>query len=390
MNRPASIERPGPPRPDELAAFRAIAELAGDAAIIVDCGSRKIRYLSDGAGQLLGCSTDELQEKLASNQPGPLAPVCEALAARLAAPDHERNVRELDLVHREGRVIPAQLISRFVLDDAGQPVALAAIIRDQSPLRAVQAEQKRFASMLNHEFRTPLAVIDGAVQRLEATTTGADEATRQRYRKIGAAVDRLIGMLDEYLSPERMGAIGRQRQPTSMAPRQLLEEGAAIARAAGRHATIEAGELPAALRCEPDGLRLAFKVLLDNAIQFSPSDSVIVLAGRRADGGIELAVRDSGPGIPEQEAAHIFDKFYRGANAAGLPGSGLGLYMARSVIEVHGGTLGHVNLDGGGSEFRICLPTRGGDAGKLLAPDPTNSDNSTQHGVGAGQNARAE
>jgi PAS domain S-box-containing protein len=371
MNRPASIERPGPPRPDELAAFRAIAELAGDAAIIVDCGSRKIRYLSDGAGQLLGCSTDELQEKLASNQPGPLAPVCEALAARLAAPDHERNVRELDLVHREGRVIPAQLISRFVLDDAGQPVALAAIIRDQSPLRAVQGEQKRFASMLNHEFRTPLAVIDGAVQRLEATTTGADEATRQRYRKIGAAVDRLIGMLDEYLSPERLAEIGKTA-PAGVDVRALLDEAAAQVRAAGRPVTLSADGLPATLRGDLQGLRLALKVLIDNALAFSPSGSPVELTGRPVANGIELIVHDHGPGVPADDAPRIFDKSYRGSNATS-PGSGLGLYMARSVLEVHGGTLDLLQESGCGATFQVWLPVLNG--GKVVASDEPNSDN---------------
>jgi signal transduction histidine kinase len=188
-----------------------------------------------------------------------------------------------------------------------------------------------------------------------------------------------------------MEAIGRQRQPTSMAPRQLLDEGAAQARAAGRRVTIDAGELPAALRCEPEGLRLAIKVLLDNAIQYSPGDSVIALSGRCAGDGLELAVRNSGPGIPEHEAAHVFDKFYRGANAAGLPGSGLGLYMARSVVEVHGGTLSLARPDAGGAEFTIWLPNPGSSAGKHVAPAVTSSDNPSNHlGPALGENVQAQ
>jgi PAS domain S-box-containing protein len=368
MNCPASIERPGPQRPDELVAFRAIAELAGDAAIIVDCGSRTVRYLSAGAGQLLGCSPDEFEKEMDSGQPGPLAPVCEALAARLSAPDHERNVRELDLAHRGGTVIPVQLISRFVLDDAGQPVALAAILRDQSPL---QAEQKRFASMLNHEFRTPLAVIDGAVQRLEATATGADEATRQRYRKIGAAVDRLIGMLDEYLSPERMAAMGKTA-PAGVDVRALLDEAALQARAAGRPVTLSADGLPATLRGDLQGLRLALKVLVDNALAFSPAGSPVELTGRPVANGIELIVRDHGAGVPPEDAPRIFDKSYRGSNATS-PGSGLGLYMARSVLEVHGGTLDLLQESGEGATFHVWLPVLNG--GKVVASDEPNSDN---------------
>jgi signal transduction histidine kinase len=263
-------------------------------------------------------------------------------------------------------------------------------IRDRSARRAREAEQKRFASMLNHEFRTPLSTIDGAIQRLEATNAGADEPTRQRYRKIAVAVDRLIGMLDDYLSPERMAAIGRQRQPTAIAPRQLLDEGAAQARACGRRVTVEAGELPASLRCDPEGLRLAFKVLLDNAVQYSPADSVIALAGRIAAGGIELAVRNDGAGVADEDAPRIFDKFYRGSNAVGLPGSGLGLYMARAVVEVHGGTLEHARPGHGGAEFRIWLPAQGA-TGKKVAPAGPSSDNQTDKpGEAPGRRSPAE
>jgi signal transduction histidine kinase len=228
--------------------------------------------------------------------------------------------------------------------------------------------------MLNHEFRTPLSTIDGAIQRLEVTGANADEATRARYRKIANAVDRLISMLDEYLSPERLEAIGSRRAPGAIEPRLLLEEGAHQARAAGPSVTVEAGELPGNLRCEPQGLRLAFKVLIDNAILYSPPEGLIALSARRAAGGIELVVRDQGGGVPEDETGRIFDKFYRGRNAVGA-GSGLGLYMARSVVEVHGGSLDMRNLDIRGAEFRIWLPARG-LGGKSVASTASSSDNS--------------
>ncbi|HEX9173524.1 MAG TPA: PAS domain-containing sensor histidine kinase [Telluria sp.] len=399
MSRSASVTPPGPAEisdKDLAEQFRVIAEIGGDLPFSIDCASGQLRYISPAVAALLGYGPQDFHQQLASKAAdGPLAALCGGLPERLRRfaagdPTRRRVVREFDIATPAGHKVPVEVISTLLPDGQGAPAHLVGILRDLSPRRARADEQKRFASMLNHEFRTPLSTIDGAIQRLEVTGVHADEATRQRYRKITVAVDRLIGMLDDYLSPERMETIGRQRQATSVAPRQLLEEGAAIARAAGRHVTVEAAELPAALRCEPDGLRLAIKVLLDNAIQYSPGASVIALAGRHAEGGIELAVRDSGPGIPSEEASHIFDKFYRGANAAGLPGSGLGLYMARSVIEVHGGTLSHANPAAGGSEFRIWLPIAGSNAGKHLAPEGTNSDNPDNHsGSAPGQRAEA-
>jgi signal transduction histidine kinase len=78
--------------------------------------------------------------------------------------------------------------------------------------------------------------------------------------------------------------------------------------------------------------------------------------------------------VPPADLPHIFDKAYRGSNAAGLPGSGLGLYMARSMIEVHGGTLEHATPPEGGAEFRLWLPVQDAQ-GKGLASGETSSDN---------------
>lgn len=374
MTGSASIDRtsPAPARPDDMAAFRALAELAGDAAFIVDCRDRSVPYLSAGAGQLLGHRAEDFSQQLsAPGQDGPLAALCAGLDARLqrfADGDHSRLrvVREFEFARPDGSSLPLQVSSTLVLDQAGAAVALAGILRDRSAERAVQAEQQRFARMLNHEFRTPLAVIDGAIQRLEATSGLADDATRQRYRKIGGAVDRLIGMLDEYLSPERMAAIGRARAPSGVDPRVLLDEAAAQARAAGRPVSLQAERLPATLRGDPQGLRLALKVLVDNALAFSPPGSQVELEGRGVANGIDILVRDHGAGVPPADASRIFDKTFRGSNATGLPGSGLGLYMARSVLEVHGGTLELQKLQGTGALFKISLPT-GINRGKFLA-----------------------
>lgn len=247
----------------------------------------------------------------------------------------------------------------------GGGARIAGLVRDTSATRQREEEQRRFASMLNHEFRTPLSTIDGAIQRLEAKSAHADEATRRRYRNIGDAVDRLIGMLDQYLSPDRLEAIGRDKPATGIAPRQLLDEAAALAQAMGRQAAVDARPMPDQLRCAPDGLRLALKVLVENAIQYSAPDTVIRIAGRQADGGLELLVRDQGGGVPAADSDRIFEKFYRGSNAGALPGSGLGLYMARAVIDVHGGS---VTLNPGadcGAEFKIWLPAQEG-WGKVL------------------------
>jgi signal transduction histidine kinase len=383
MTRSASVPPSGSAQLATADAFRTIAELGGDLVFILDPGASKgssaLAYLSPGVNDLLGYGVVDIEQQLADGGDGPLAALCGGLRERLrrfAEGDGSRLrvLREFEVRRPDGRLAPVQVISTLLLDEAGEPRSLAGIVRDLSAQRARAVEQKRFASMLNHEFRTPLSTIDGAIQRLEATGAHADEPTRQRYRKIATATDRLIAMLDDYLSPERMAELGRERQPNGVAPRLLLEEVVAQARVAGRPASLAADDLPPALRGEPAGLRLALKLLLENALRFTPPGSPLHVSGRRAGGGIELALRDQGPGVAAAEAPHIFDKGYRGANAAGLPGKGLGLYMARSVVDVHGGALGVVTPEGGGAEFRLWLPAQDAPV-KGLASGETSSDN---------------
>ena len=135
-------------------------------------------------------------------------------------------------------------------------------------------------------------------------------------------------------------------------------------------------DLPQWLRCDPAGMRLTLEIVLDNAIKYTNPNTAIELLGKNAiEGGIEFLVRDFGAGVPEAELARLFEKSYRGNNAVGVPGSGLGLYMARAMIDVHGGSLTAKNVSESGMEFRIWLPIAS-PPGKSLAPGTTSSDNS--------------
>lgn len=362
--------------------FRAIAELHGDIAWTVDCASARLTYVSPAAIAMSGYDLSEFRCNVEADWTGgPLAALGLGLNERLrrfGAGDlsRKRVVRNYEQRLADGRVIALEVTSCIVANAAGDAVALVGTARDLSQLREKAAERRRFTSMLNHEFRTPLSTIDGAIQRLEATGAGADEATRMRYRKIQAAVDRLIGMMDEYLSPERMEEANATRPEDAVSPALLLEEAAALIRAAGRMAVLEIGELPAQVRCQPGGLRVAIKVLVDNALLYGPADQPVTLSGQRAEGGIALLVRDRGDGVPPADLGRVFERRYRGSNATGF-GSGLGLYMARSVIDLCGGHISAKNVAPSGAEFRIWLPARA-VAGKSVAQKVINSDNSDE------------
>lgn len=366
------------------ARYRLLLEHSSEVSWMADCASGRLTYLSPAAERQFGYRLDTAQPLATA-----LLADLPARLARLAAGDLSRMrvLRQFEQPHADGHPVPVEIESTVVLGDDGRPAALVGVVRDLSGQRALAEQQKKFASMVSHEFRSPLATIDGAIQRLEMTGAHHDEATRKRYAKIQSAVDRLLAMVDDYLSPERLASIGRARQPNELSPQALLETAAAQARARRAGISVRCTGLPQWIRCEPDGLRLALEVLLDNAIKYTKPDTAIELIGKKAmEGGIELLVRDRGDGIPQADLARVCDKAYRGANAAGIPGSGLGLYMARAVVDVHGGTLEVRNLPESGVECRIWLPAPAA-AGKSLAQALGSSDNSpTQVHSATGQN----
>jgi two-component system phosphate regulon sensor histidine kinase PhoR len=360
----------------EAARYRLLLQHSGEVSWMVDCASQRLTWLSPAAERQFGYTLDSahvLTSSLLQDLPARLA--------RYAGGDQSRRhlLRETELPHADGHRVPVEIESTLILNDNDAAVSLVGVIRDLSARRELAAQQKKFASMLSHEFRTPLSTIDGAVQRLEMTGAHHDEGTRKRYRKIQTAVDRMLEMLDEYLSPERMASIGRERQPDEIAPAALLEEVAVQARSRRSPLTVRTQGLPQWIRCDPAGIRLCLEILIDNAIKYTDANTPIELLGKMAmEGGVELLVRDHGAGVPAAELARVFDKSFRGSNAAVVAGSGLGLYLARSIADVHGGTVTVRNIENvseSGAEFRIWLPVAA-SAGKSLARPSGNSDNS--------------
>lgn len=372
--------------------FRTIAEIGGDIAWIVDLPGGTLRYMSAAIEQLSGYTAQEWGDPASGAAPllAALMSGLPARMARLTAGDSSRGklVREADVIHRMGHKLHVEILSTVLLDGAGTPVSLVGMVRDVSLRREHEAGRRRFASMLNHEFRTPLSTIDGAIQRLEVTGAGADQPTRDRYRKIANAVDQMIGMLEQYLSPDVVAASGTVARADRVNPRRLLEEAAQQVRAAGREATLDLGDLPDNMRGQPQGLRLALKVLADNALQYGPLDQPIAFTGAVSDDSVLLSVQDRGAGVPAGEQDAIFGKHVRGSNAGQRAGAGLGLYMARSVVEVHGGTVSHMQLasEGGGitTVFRISLPMRTGVGKNVASAGPSSDNSGNKFKVGSG------
>lgn len=218
--------------------------------------------------------------------------------------------------------------------------------------------QRQFLSMVSHEFRTPLAVIDSAAQMLGLRIDERDPGMRPRLQSIRTNVRRLNGLIEAYLADDRLhaGTLAVEAMPFDLAGllASLVENHGAMSPDA--RFTLDLDGLPETVTGDPDLLSLAFNNLIANAVKYSAADARVEITGRPAPFGFSVAVRDHGIGISANELPHVFDRFFRGSNAAGVTGTGIGLHLVRHVVELHGGTVAVESAPRAGTTFTVTLP----------------------------------
>jgi signal transduction histidine kinase len=237
----------------------------------------------------------------------------------------------------------------------------------RSEAEAAVGARDEFLSIAAHELRTPVAAIKGTAQvTLRAQSRGTLDAARieKALRTINQTSDRLATLTDDLLDVSRIqgGQLALRPEPTDLVT--------LIRRVASRYdEMIEQShvlelDLPAApltIEADPTRLEQVFDNLLSNAIKYSPAGGAIEVILRDSDGSnsVNLAVRDTGIGLPDGMTERIFEPFGRAPNAAArnLPGMGLGLYVSRRIIEMHGGRLWAESPgEGHGTTMQITLP----------------------------------
>ncbi len=225
-------------------------------------------------------------------------------------------------------------------------------------LEADETQRRTLLADVTHELRTPLTVVQGSVEAILDGVHPADEAHLTAILEETRVLDRLIEDL-RTLALSEAGALSLHREPTDLA---ILVIDAATSFAAGALAAgveIESDvddDLPL-VEVDPVRIREVIGNLVANALRHTPSGGRIRIEAQRAGGSpggwIEIAVRDTGSGIDPELLPHVFDRFARGA---GSGGSGLGLSIARGLVELHGGTIEAASPAGGGTAILIRLP----------------------------------
>lgn len=227
-------------------------------------------------------------------------------------------------------------------------------------LRRLSALRADFVSLVSHELRSPMAAVIGAARTLQERWRTLNPDQREAFLALIAdETNRLAALIGDVLDTSRIEA-GTFTYRFSDVDLAALVSDAVGAAAVGQDEVRVRADVADALppiRGDAERLRQVLTNLIDNAIKYSPEGDEVAVRAARENGRVVIEVSDHGPGIPYDQQGLIFEKFRRADVAGGSkPGTGLGLFIARSIAEAHGGSLDVRSRTGAGSTFVLGLP----------------------------------
>lgn len=225
--------------------------------------------------------------------------------------------------------------------------------------RAINALQRRFVAMISHEFRTPLAVIDGAAQRLTRTKGAVTpQFLSDKCVQIKGAVVRMVELMESILAAGRIatGTIAIDKRPCSLSA--VIEECIAHRLEISKDHNIRAdlADLPAFQMVDGVALGRVFTNLLSNAVKYSPNSPEIDVRGWQQGQRVLVTIKDTGIGIDSDDVPKLFEPYFRARSATGIAGTGIGLNIVKEIIELHGGSISVESELGQGTTFVLDLP----------------------------------
>lgn len=237
------------------------------------------------------------------------------------------------------------------------------LVRTMMRQRSLEEMRRDFTHNITHELKTPLSVAVAATDALRHHAAGADPARQKAYLgMIAAQLEQLTMMIERILSVSVEGRKERfnpERLPLRPLVEELLE-GIALNNAEARRVQLRCPE-GLTLTADRFHLRNLLATLLDNALKYAGEEAEVTLTAEQQADGVVIRVADTGCGIAREHLEHLFEKFYRvpTGDLQTARGYGLGLYYARRVAELHGGTITAESRVGRGTTFTVTLPNDG-------------------------------
>jgi len=360
-----------------LARERALAELQAtldslaDALVIYSPEGRVVRY-NAAVAAIFG---DALSAYLAHPGPQWFSQHARRPAGDAVPPEDFTGVRALrgEVVHGDVLVFPrppgedlwvSASAARIALPD-GRIAGVVTTYTDVTVLHRLQQEREDLLRTISHDLRTPLAIIHGHAQELEAQAgVQATPDAQESVQAILRSVQRMHGMIQDLVDAARGDSRTLQLACTRVALAAFLDDLLARARPleeVGRVRLAIPADLPP-VWADSARLERIIMNLLSNALKYSAPDTPVTIRAARRGAEVVVAITDRGPGIPPDELPRIFDRFYRATGGRQAEGMGLGLYIAKLLVEAHGGRLWAESTVDQGSTFSFTLPLARDDA----------------------------
>ena len=300
-----------------------------DEPVLIAAGDGRLLHLNAVAARLFGVSN-----RFAIGRPiDAIIPV-----------DDEPVDLPIVLPNGEDRVYRA--VPRRVVDARGRVIARVVVLRDTTSVAEVERLKADLVSVIGHELRTPITIVKGGVRTLAKTGAVDDEVVAA----MGRNIDRLQRLVEDllFVSAVTDGVHAIQRSTTDVG--ELVDE------VMWDRVTVVRPDITPLLEIDEDKVRHALRHLVDNALKHSDGEVVVTLEVRADD--VEVSVVDAGPGIFSGDIPTLFSKFHQldSSSTRATGGTGLGLYVARRIVEAHGGRIGCTSRLGHGSRFSFTLP----------------------------------
>jgi PAS domain S-box-containing protein len=288
----------------------------------------------------------------------------EVLQRQLESPDDEaRAGQRLVSIMRGGEEVWLSLSEAVMRDPLGAVAGRILAFRDISADRMVEQVKSDFVAAVSHELRTPLTSIYGFAETLLREDIPFGEEDRRTFLGyIASESERLTAIVDQLLNVARLDAGDLQVELGRIDVGSVVSEVVGTAEESGggdgHRFEIDLPDEPLAAEADPDKVRQVFNILVENALRYSPQGAKVTVGARRNADRVEVRVVDEGMGIPASERERIFRKFYRAESAArdGAAGTGLGLFIAKELVNAMGGRIWVDSTEGEGSSFAFELP----------------------------------
>jgi two-component system phosphate regulon sensor histidine kinase PhoR len=243
------------------------------------------------------------------------------------------------------------------LEDEGGCLLL---VQDLTEIRRLETVRRDFVANTSHELRTPIASLKALTETLQSGAIEDSAVAKDFLAKMNTEVDKLTQMV---LELGELSRIESGESPIDMRPfdiTQTIEQAVERLRAQADRAELSltidtSSNLPQALG-DRDRVEQVLVNLIHNAIKFTPSGGIIDLSVKLEGNSIKVSVADSGIGIPEDDLPRVFERFYKADKARAGGGTGMGLAIAKHIIEAHGGRVWAESVEGKGSTFNFTLP----------------------------------